>query len=181
VEEGLIVVGVPGLSVPVAGAPLLGVEAAPGVVAVEEPAAPGVRVPVVVDSAPLVGVVLVAGSVIVVVIGAGVPLAFEEPLLRSTNAAASTPRASIAIAAMIAIGVFQLVGAASRVRAAAPQCRHHSCSGFNAAPHSGQTVSTGGKADRGKDGDGDGCGDGCTAATALTCLVCLGCLGRGDG
>ncbi len=43
--------------------------------------------------------------------------------------AASTPSDSVATTATAMIGAFQLEDVARRVRAAAPQRRHHSCSG----------------------------------------------------
>jgi hypothetical protein len=134
VLAGAIVVGVPGMTAPVfAGVVVSGVS----VVGV-----PGATVPVVVGIVPAtVGVI---ATVIVVVTGAtGFAVVFEPPL-RWTSAAASTPSASAAITAIDAIGALQFVGAASRVRAAAPQFRHHSCAVSNEAPHSGQAASTGG-------------------------------------
>ncbi len=123
--------------------------AAPGAVDV---LAPGVApLDVVVGAVAVVGVVagvvaagavaagttgvVVAGSAIVVVAGAGEELESPASL---TSAAASTPSAITAITAMTAIGAFQLGVAASRVRAAAPQRRHQSCSGLSGVPHSGQ-------------------------------------------
>jgi len=133
-DDGVIVVGVPGLTAPVpvgavvaSGVSVVGV---PGV-----PLAPGVvATPVVLGSAPAaVGVV---ATVIVVVTGVtGLAVVDEPPL-----------SASAAITAIAMSGAFQFVGAASRVRAAAPQFRHHSCTGSRAAPHSGQAASTGGPA-----------------------------------
>lgn len=134
VPDGLIVVGVPGLSVP------------PGVLSVFVGAIvvelPGVTAPVVVGSA-VVGSVL--GRVIVVVTGAGCAVV-DDPPLRSTSEAASTPSASVAIVAIAMIGAFQFAGAASLVRAAAPQLRHHSCAASRGEPHSGHAASTGGPA-----------------------------------
>jgi hypothetical protein len=89
--------------------------------------APGV-VPVGVAGALAVGVV-----VTVVVAGVVEP----EPPASLTSAAASTPSAIAATTASTAIGVFQLGVAARRVRAAAPQAMHQSCSACSAAPHSG--------------------------------------------
>ena len=84
-----------------------------------------------------------AATVIVLVTGGGV-VAVLEPPLSLTSAAASTPSESTAITAIATIGALQFGGAARRVRAAAPQLRHHSCSGSSGAPHSGQAASTGG-------------------------------------
>jgi len=61
----------------------------------------------------------------------------------STRAATSTPSASVARIASTAIGALQLGVAASRVRAAAPQERHQSCSPRRGAPHMGQASLTG--------------------------------------
>jgi hypothetical protein len=125
------VVGVPGVAPGVVGA-VVPPRPVPGVV--------GVVGVVVVGIAPgVVGVVAV-----IVVVTAGSVLVVPGPLLSLTSAAASTPSASVAITAIATIGAFQLVGAASRVRAAAPQLRHHSCWGSSAAPHRGQAASTGG-------------------------------------
>jgi hypothetical protein len=136
VLAGAIVVGVPGVT----AAPVLAGVVVPGVSVV---GVPGVTAPVVVGIVPATVGVVVA-TVIVVVMGAtGFAVVFEPPL-RSTSAAASTPSARAATTAIVMIGAFQLVGAASRVRAAAPQCRHHSCPGSRGAPHNGQAASTGG-------------------------------------
>jgi hypothetical protein len=142
---------VPGVTVPVAvvPVPVVGV-LAPGVavvgvapgVAVVAVLAPGVAVVGVVVVAGVVGVTgaLAAGAVVTVVVTVVVAgLADElEPPASFTSAAASTPSASAAMAASVAIGIFQLGVAARRVRAAAPQFRHHSCSGCSGEPHSGQ-------------------------------------------
>ena len=105
---------------------------------------PGVTAPVVVVGIAPATVGGVA-TVIVVVEGA-IALVVPEPPLSLTSAAASTPSASVAITAIATIGAFQFVGAARRVRAAAPQFRHHSCAGSSGAPHNGQAASTGGPA-----------------------------------
>jgi hypothetical protein len=83
---------------------------------------------------------------VVVVAGTG-----AEPPARSTRAAASTPRASTTTTATAPIGRFQLGAGARRVRAAAPQLRHHDCSGCSGAPHTGQAspLGTGGGAPTG--------------------------------
>ncbi len=116
---GLVAVGV----VRVVGVP--GV-VAPGVVGAVVPPGPVpdvVGVVVVGNDPGVVGAVVV---VIVLVTGGSV-LVVPGPPLSLTSAAASTPSASVAITAIATIGAFQLVGAARRVRAAAPQLRHHSC------------------------------------------------------
>src|SRR5437016_4767688 len=59
-----------------------------------------------------------------------------------TRAAASTPSDSVATTAIAMIGALQFGDVARRVRAAAPQRRHHSCSGRSGAPHSGQESPT---------------------------------------
>jgi hypothetical protein len=104
-------------------------------------------VPVVVLGTVLVGAVAVVGVVGTVVIGAAaagvvtvvvVAGTGDEPPARLTRAAASTPRASTATTASAPIGRFQLGAGARRVRAAAPQLKHHDCSGCSGAPHTGQ-------------------------------------------
>ena len=133
VAEGEIVVGVPGVTAPV----VVGATTPP------RPVAPVVDV-VVVGIVPGTAPGAIGASVVTVrVTGATAVGVFELPL-SFTSAAASTPSASTAIAVIATIGAFQLVGAARRVRAAAPQLRHHSCRGSSGAPHSGQAASTGG-------------------------------------
>jgi hypothetical protein len=77
---------------------------------------------------------LVAGAAVVVV---GVPASAVVTVLRMTVAepelpasdtsdAASTPSDRVITTATAMIGPFQLEEVARRVRAAAPQCRHHS-------------------------------------------------------
>jgi hypothetical protein len=97
------------------------------------------------DVVPVLGVlatgavVLVAGAppdaVPSVVGGTVVEPEFPASL---TRAAASTPSESTATITTATIGAFQFEDAARRVRAAAPQRRHHSCSGSSGAPQSGQ-------------------------------------------
>ena len=143
--EAPVVLGVlvPGVVVP--GALVLGVLVAGVLVA-------GVLVPgtLVVGvlapgaTAPVVRGVAAVGAVVIVLV-----MATElEPELPAsfTSAAASTPSASATTLASTAIGAFQLGVAASRVRAAAPQFRHHSCSGCSGAPHSGQASLAGARA-----------------------------------
>jgi hypothetical protein len=129
VAPGVVVAGVEVVFAPV-----------PGVVVV--PVVPGVVVGVV-----LVGVVAVVGVVGTVVIGAAtagvvtvvvVAGTGAEPPARLTRAAASTPRASTTTTANAPISRFQLGAGARRVRAAAPQLKHHDCSGCSGAPHTGQ-------------------------------------------
>jgi len=109
--------------------------------------------------------VLAAGAATVVVAVAAV--LEPEPPASLTSAAASTPSASTATTAIVAIGVFQLGVAASRVRAAAPQRRHQSWSGFSAAPHSGQASGPGTRT-----GGAGGYAD-ASAAAALSLRVLL--------
>jgi hypothetical protein len=89
----------------------------------------GVLAPVAV-----VGVSAAAGLVTVVVTAGGVA---PEPPARSTSAAASTPSASTTTTASAPSGRRQPGGAARRVRAAAPQLKHHACSRYKGAPHTG--------------------------------------------
>src|SRR5262249_8374020 len=60
---------------------------------------------------------------------------FEASL---TSEAAMTPSDSVATIATTAIGAFRLGGSPRRVRAAAPQRRHQSCSSASNAPQTGQ-------------------------------------------
>ena len=83
--------------------------------------------------------VTAAGEVVTVVVVAGA----VEPPASLTRAAASTPSDSATTTASVATGPFQLGDAARRVRAAAPQRRHHSCSGCSGAPQSGQASPAG--------------------------------------
>ncbi len=133
VVDGLIVVGVPGVTAP----------PDPGAATPPRPVAP-------VGALVVVGIVLCVApgtngvAVVIVRVIAGGVVAVGEPPLSFTSAAASTPSASTHTAAIAKIGPFQFVGAARRVRAAAPQLKHHSCRGSSGAPHSGQAASTGG-------------------------------------
>ena len=146
----VVVVWLPAGAVVAPGEIVVGVPGVPGVPGVTAPVVVGTTAPPrpVAPVAPVVVVGIAPGSagaavVIVLVTGGGV-VAVLEPPLSLTSAAASTPSASTAITAIATIGAFQFVGAARRVRAAAPQLRHHSCSGSSGAPHSGQAASTGG-------------------------------------
>jgi ABC-type dipeptide/oligopeptide/nickel transport system permease subunit len=117
-----------GAAVPPAGVPLVEVvapAAAGGVVEVGIVA--GVVGDAVVGGTVCAGAVVPAAVLLVVVIVAveGVGGGPESPA-SFTSAAASTPSASATMTQMIAIGVFQFGVAARRVRAAAPQRRHHS-------------------------------------------------------
>jgi hypothetical protein len=124
---GVLVVGVAGVVVVGAGA--VGVVApgvtAPGVVA-PGVAAPGVVVPGTVLSGVPAGPVATAGGAVVMVRVVAGELELEPE--RSTSAAVRTPSESATTARSAAIGTRQFGAAASRVRAAAPQRRHHSCS-----------------------------------------------------
>jgi hypothetical protein len=91
---------------------------------------------------------------------------------RSTRAAVRTPSESATTATIAAIGARQFGLAASRVRAAAPQRRHHSCSACNGLAQSGQasrpsTPCAAGPAPA-TGGDWDKAGLG-AVATSLTC------------
>jgi len=77
---------------------------------------------------------LVAGTVTVFVIAAG---AGPESPASFTSEAAIAPSESAATIASAATGPFQLGEAARRVRAAAPQFRHHSWLGASGVLHSG--------------------------------------------
>jgi hypothetical protein len=157
VREGAIVVGVPGFTAPVLGAlapPGVPPSGVAGALGAAEP--PGVAELVV--GGRFSEVVGVAGTVIVVVIAGGA-CGVGEPALSLTSAAASTPNATAAITAIATIGARQLAGAARRVRAAAPQVKHHSWAGSSGAPQSGHAASTGALV--------NGAGVGGEAATAL--------------
>jgi hypothetical protein len=125
----------PGTRVPVAvldvgGAGVVLAGGSAGVPVLPDAIVPGaaVVVPGVADGGVDVGLVgagAAAMGAVVTVLVTWV-LVGPEPPARSMSAAASTP-SEIAITATIApIGACQLGVAASRVRAAAPQCRHHS-------------------------------------------------------
>jgi hypothetical protein len=128
---------------------VVGVVVAPGVVGVVAPGVEVVGVPPafgVVAAPPgrVLGVVAAPGTAVVGVAAAGrvtVVVAVAEddldPPASFTSAAASTAAARAATTAIVAIGAFQLGVAARRVRAAAPQRRHQSCSGLSGVPHSG--------------------------------------------
>ena len=89
---------------------------------------PGVLVLGTVVGAVAVGVAVTAGAVVTVVV-AGAVVERPEPPARVTSAAASTPSESAARTASVRTAGFQEGDAAKRVRAAAPQCKHHSCAG----------------------------------------------------
>jgi len=158
-----VVVGVerPGAVVALVGvdrpeAPVL--DFAPGAAVVVERPVLGVLVPgtagVVVGTVAVgtVAVGVLAGLVTVIVVG--VVVECSEPPASFTSAAASTPSASATTTASAITGVFQAGDAARRVRAAAPQRRHHSCSGASGAPHSGHASSAGGVAAVGTGAEG---------------------------
>jgi hypothetical protein len=111
----------------------VGVPVWPGVGVAPVAVAPGAAVVVVGATA--------AGAVVTVVVAgdAGEP---ESPA-SLTRAAAITPSDSAATTASAMIGAFQLGDVARRVRAAAPQRRHHSWSEASGAPHSGQASALG--------------------------------------
>jgi hypothetical protein len=131
--------------VPVAVVPVDVVDGDVGVVAVPDVLAPDVRAPAVLaPDAPVAGT-LVAGAAVLVVGAAAAAVVTvlvvaggdESPAASLTSAAASTPSDSATSTASVVVRPFQLGDAARRVRAAAPQCRHHSCSGCSGAPQRG--------------------------------------------
>jgi hypothetical protein len=146
VSPGVVVVAAPlGVTAPgvVLGTvtPPLGVVVTPVVVVTPGTVAVGVvAVPGATAVVGVTGVLAAGAATVVVVVGAALD---PEPPASLTSAAASTPSASTAITAIAAIGPFQLGVAASRVRAAAPQRRHQSWSGFSGAPHNGQASGPG--------------------------------------
>jgi hypothetical protein len=116
------------------------VAAVEGAVAAVEGAVVAVVGAVVAVEGTVVAVESAVVVTVVVVATAGVP----EPVARLTSAAASTPSDSATTTASAAVRPLQLGDAARRVRAAAPQRRHHSWSGCNGAPHSGHGSPDGG-------------------------------------
>ncbi len=93
------------------------------------------------------GVDVAGGEVAVTLTSVALALElFPESPASATSAAASTPSDSSATAATAATGPFQRGAAASRVRAAAPQRRHQSCSGYSGPAHSGQASPAGAEA-----------------------------------
>jgi hypothetical protein len=97
------------------------------------PVAFGVAAPgLVVLGAPAPGVVVsaggatVAGGVTAIVVAVVVE---SNPPASFISARASTPIESAPTTAIATIGALQFADVANRVRAAAPQRRHHSCSG----------------------------------------------------
>ena len=89
-----------------------------------------------VDGVAAVGVVVVTAAAVVTVAVEGVGAGPVSPA-SVTSAAASTPSERTITAITAVIGAFQLGEAASLVRAAAPQRRHHSWSGASGARHNG--------------------------------------------
>jgi hypothetical protein len=89
-----------------------------------------------------VGITLGAAAreVLVTVVTVVTAALAPEPELpaRSTSAAPRAPSDSATSTANAMIGAFQFGAAARRVRAAAPQRRHHSCSRCNGVAHKGQ-------------------------------------------
>jgi hypothetical protein len=110
-----------------------GVVVVPGAVALEVV----VGGMVVLPGTAVVGAATAAGAVVTVVVAGAAVVEVLEPPASVTSAAASTPSDSAARTASTRTGAFQAGDAARRVRAAAPQRRHHSCSGSSGAPHSG--------------------------------------------
>jgi hypothetical protein len=101
------------------------------------PAVPALLAPAVVELGGVVFVIEAVAVVTVAVVGvralaavvtvrvvAGAEL--SEPPASLTSAAASTPRERTATTNAVTRGAFQFGDAASRVRAAAPQVKHHS-------------------------------------------------------
>jgi hypothetical protein len=109
----------------------------PGVVEVAVGGLVGaVVVGVLVAGGVALGVWVAAAGLVTVVVGAA---ALEpEPPASFTSAAARTPSDNTATTSATSSGARQLGEAARRVRAAAPQRRHQSCSGCSGAPQSGQ-------------------------------------------
>jgi hypothetical protein len=104
--------------------PTIGLVATPACVLVVAPGRAGV---VVASGAGVIAAVVGAGAAaavvtVLVIAGGGGPVSPAS----FTSAAASTPRDNATAAATAATGAFQLGEAASLVRAAAPQRRHHS-------------------------------------------------------
>jgi hypothetical protein len=110
-----------------------------------------------------------AAAVVTVLVVGGAP--GPESPASFTSAAASTPSESTATAIAPSRGAFQFGDAARRVRAAAPQRRHHSCSGCSGAPHRGH-VSPGARA--GLPGAPVALGLSAGAAVVLTCSALPG-------
>ena len=104
------------------------------VVVVDGVVAPGVVGVVLVGT--VAGGTLAAGALVSVVVR-GVALEPESPA-SLTSEAARTPRESTATTSAPTSGARQLGDPARRVRAAAPQCRHHSWCGCRGVPQSGQ-------------------------------------------
>ena len=107
---------------PVAAAPGLLAVLPPGVAPVA-PVAPGV----VTAGAGAAGAGAAGAGAVTEMVAAVV--GESKPPASLTSATAITPIESAATTAMAKIGAFQFDELARRVRAAAPQCRHQSCSG----------------------------------------------------
>lgn len=134
---GVLVPAAPGV---VAGALVVGVVVA-GVVVAGVVAA-GV---LVAGSVPGGGVLAAAGALEDVVVALTVSDAEDpESPASETSAAISAPSDSTPTTASPITSAFQFGAAASRVRAAAPQRRHHSCVRCSGAPHSGHASPLGG-------------------------------------
>jgi uncharacterized membrane protein YgcG len=110
----------------------------------------------------VVDCVVVVTSADVVTVRVVVGAAFDESAASFTSDAANTPTDSAISTAAVVVRPFQLGAAASRVRAAAPQFRHHSWSGCSGARHRGQPSPAGG---------GLGCGGLCCGGLATLTLL----------
>lgn len=126
---GVLTVGKVGAVVAVEGVLVVGIEAVgAGVLAGK----------VGTDSVPVTAELWVAGGTVVTVLGEVALFELDGSSASLTSAALSTPRDSTITTLSMIIGARQFAGAASRVRAAAPQLRHQSCSGMIGIPHRGQ-------------------------------------------
>jgi hypothetical protein len=153
----LAVLGVPAVGfvplaavgVPAAGFAPLAAVGVPAVDAAPLPAVPVVAAPLAVVGVPAAGAaplgvagVPVVGAMIVLVTATVLAGLLESPA-SETSAAASAPSESTITTPRAITGPCQRGVAARRVRAAAPQRRHHSCSAPIGAPHSGQPSAIG--------------------------------------
>ncbi len=126
---GTAVPGTPPVGAPAAGVPAVPAPGTPVVAPVAPAAAPGVV------AAPAAGAVTVR-------VTATVPPGPLEPA-SDTNAAVSAPSESTITVVNAITGARHRGVLARRVRAAAPQRMHQSCSASSGAPHSGQRSSVG--------------------------------------
>jgi hypothetical protein len=157
VPGGAVVVGA--VALPAAVVPACGAAApeavvpAPGAVVVALGAvvvalgavvpAPGTVLPGALADPGVVTAGAATAGVVTVLVTATVLVEPSESPASETSAAVNAPRESTITAANAITGARQLGVAASRVRAAAPQRRHHSWSAPKAPPHSGQLSATG--------------------------------------